>query len=264
MRSFKVGVQLHPQYATFEGLRRGWRAADALGVDSLWLWDHFFPIFGDDLAEGAHLECWTLLSAMAAETEHATVGPLVTSVSYRSPDLIADMARTVDHISGGRGVLGVGAGWFDRDHDEYGFTMGTPAERVRRLEAAVRRVKHRLGRLVPGPVGRCPILIGGTGERRVLKLVAEEADVWNAFVHPDEYARKNRALDEWCDAVGRDRRAVERSVLIPVKRVPVLDEYLAAGAEHVIVQCPSPFDMGPARELLSAASSEPALAAPAR
>ena len=253
MARFKVGAQFHPQLTSIANLRRGWREADALGVDTIWTWDHFFPLY--DGPDGPHFEGWTLLAAMACDTEHAEFGMMVTCNSYRNPDLLADMARTVDHLSGGRLILGIGAGWFLRDYEEYGYEFGTAADRLRALAAALPRIEHRLASLDPSPVrSPMPLLIGGGGEHVTLRLVAEHATAWNSFGPPEAYARKNAVLDTWCERVGRDPAEIERTVLIEVDDVDDVDDLLEAGAEHVIVELgtkgEAPFDLDPVRRLM--------------
>jgi probable F420-dependent oxidoreductase len=184
-------------------LRTAWKAADALGVDSIWVWDHFFPLYGDPSAE--HFEAYTILAAMAADTSTARIGALVTCNSYRNPQLLADMARTIDHISGGRFILGLGSGWFERDYTEYGYEFGTAPGRLKELAAAIPVMNDRLGKLHPGPVnGSIPILIGGSGEKVTLRLVAEHADGFNTFGPLEHFAHKNSVVDDWCAKLERD------------------------------------------------------------
>jgi probable F420-dependent oxidoreductase len=250
---FKVGVQLHPQATTTAGLRAAWQEADALGVDSIWVWDHFFPLYADP--DAAHFECYTLLAAMAVETQHAHIGALVTCNSYRNPNLLADMARTIDHLSEGRFVLGIGAGWFQRDYDEYGYEFGTAPSRLRDLSEALPRIMERLDLLTPPPRGACPILVGGSGPKVTLRLTAEHADAWNAFGPPAAYAEKSRTLDAWCEKLGRNPRQIERTVGIQATEIDDWEAYLDAGAEHLIVMAGPPFDMAPTRRLLELARS---------
>ena len=250
---FRVGVQLHPQATTVAALRDAARAADALGVDTIWVWDHFFPLYGD--RDAAHFEAYTLLAAMATETSTAQLGALVTCNSYRNPNLLADMARTIDHISGGRFILGIGSGWFDRDYEEYGYEFGTAPSRLRDLERNLPVICDRLGRLTPPPVGRLPLLIGGSGERVTLRLVAEYADMWNSFGPPEVYAEKSRVLDRWCEKRARNPRQVERTVSIQPAEVDNFRAYVDAGAEHLIVEIGDPFELDAVRRLVAAAQS---------
>ncbi|MCU0312123.1 MAG: LLM class F420-dependent oxidoreductase [Acidimicrobiales bacterium] len=233
MARFKVGVQLQPQHTTMDDLRRAWRTADAMGVDSIWTWDHFYPLYGEP--DGPHFEGWTTLATMAADTASARVGMLVTGNTYRNPELLADMARTLDHISGGRAYLGLGAGWFERDYDEYGYDFGTPGSRLRDLEASLERITARLAALNPPPVGDLPILIGGGGEKVTLRITAQHADAWNTFGPPENFAHKNAVLDQWCADVGRDPSEIERTVAIQGSEIDQAEAFLEAGATHLIL-----------------------------
>jgi len=249
MSAFRVGVQLRPQHCTIEELRSAWRQADELGVDSIWTWDHFYPLFGEP--DGPHFEGWSLLAAMACETSRARFGMLVTCNTYRNPQLLADMARTVDHLSGGRLILGIGSGWFERDYDEYGYEFGTATSRLEALGKSLPVIKERLGKLNPPPVGDLPILIGGEGEKMTLRLVAEHAQMWNGFGPPERFAHKNEVLDRWCEEVGRDPSEVERTVTIDEpEELDALDEFLEARAEHVIVGLDAPFDFTDVKRVL--------------
>ena len=180
-----------------------------MGVDSIWTWDHFFPLYGDPDAE--HFEGWTLLSAMAADTSRAKFGMLVTGNNYRNPELLADMARTLDHVSDGRHVP-------RRRRRLVRARLRRVRLRVRHRRRAgcaqlgqeLPRIKARLAALNPPPVGDLPILIGGGGEKVTLRLVAEHADAWNTFGPPANFAHKSAVLDEWC-AQARPRPVDDRA-----------------------------------------------------
>ena len=239
-RRFKVGVTIHPQQCTITELRDAWRRADELGVNSIWFWDHFFPLYGDP--EGNQFECWSLLAAAAIDTRAPQIGPMVSAIGYRNPDLIAYMAGTIDQLSGGRFVLGLGAGWFERDYTEYGFQFGEVRDRLRTLKQALPRIRARVDRLKPGPAGRMPILIGGGGEKVTLRLVAEHAQMWNALGSPDEYARKSEILDGYCRQIGRDPKEIERTANVTLRSEREIDQWLEAGLQHFVLRLAKPFD----------------------
>jgi probable F420-dependent oxidoreductase len=228
LRPIRIAAQLHPQHGDYPALRRAAIRAEELGYDVVYNWDHFHPLNGDP--DGRHLECWTVLAAWAEATRRIEIGPLVSCTSYRNPNLLADMARTVDRISGGRLVLGLGAGWFRRDYDSYGYEFGTRADRIRGLQDAICTVRPRLHVLNPPPVRQPPILIGGVGERRTLRLVAKYADGWHAMFpdHPAELEPKVAALERWCAELGRDPRSIEWGVGVEPYDI---DRFLARDAE---------------------------------
>lgn len=253
MARFRTGVSLHPQATSVQELRERWVTADQMGADSIWIWDHFYPLYGDP--EATHFECYSLLGAMAAETQRAQIGSMVTCNSYRNPNLLADMARTLDHVSNGRFVLGIGSGWFERDYEEYGYEFGTAPERLRALGEALPLITARLATLNPPPIGPLPILIGGSGPKVTLRLVAEHATMWNTFGPPENFAEKNAILNEWCARLGRDPESIERTVLVRADEVDQWEAFLDAGAQHLILSTGTPFHLEPLQALIDAANS---------
>lgn len=207
------------------------RHAERTGWDGLWLADHFMPAGGSP--DGPMLECWTALAGLAVAIPRLRIGPLVTGNTYRHPAVLANMAATVDHLSGGRLVLGLGAGWQQNEHDAYGMELPPVPERLQRLEEACAIVRglldeHRTtetGRhyrvtdapMEPKPVQRhLPLLIGGGGERVTLRIVARWADEWNTWGPPEVLAAKGAVLERHCEDLGRDPATVRRSAQVLV------------------------------------------------
>jgi probable F420-dependent oxidoreductase len=246
-RPVRVGVQLQPQHGDYADIRRAVDAAEAAGLDVIFNWDHFFPLYGEP--DGKHFECWTMLGAWAEQTERAEIGALVTCTSYRNPELLADMARTVDHISGGRLILGIGAGWFQRDYDEYGYEFGTAGQRLTGLADALVRIEARWSSLNPAPTRRIPVLVGGGGEKKTLRITARHADIWHGFGDPDTIGRKHRILDEWCESEEREASAIERSAGVEGPPDERADRLLALGTRLFTVGVDGPdFDLTQVRE----------------
>ncbi len=289
----KLGALLWNQYTAWASLREAGIRADALGYNSLWTWDHLYPIVGSD--DGPILEGWLTLAAWAERTERAQIGLMVGANTFRNPALVAKMATTLDHISGGRAVLGIGGAWFETEHQAYGIAFGeSPGERLRWLEEAVqimRGMLHGEGpsgsryydarnvRNDPPPVQeRLPLLIGGGGEKKTLRIVARYADACNVGGGFANVKRKDEILRHHCEEVGRDESEIERTTGLgvcvirddPAEAKRVSDEifernggadpwknqligtpeqvadairpYLGIGFHHFIIGFPSPHD----------------------
>lgn len=216
--SIRIGVQLQPQHAPeYQLIRDAVLRAEDAGVDAAFNWDHFFPLYADKNGntDGPHFECWTMLGAWAEQTSNIQIGALVTGGGYRNADLVADMARTVDHISGGRLILGMGAGWFEKDYDAYGYEFGTAGSRIELLGENLDRIAARLPQLDPPPTRKIPVLVGGGGIRKTLRQVARHADIWHSFESLEDYRIKSAALAEHCAVVGRDPAEIEHSAPFP-------------------------------------------------
>ena len=249
-RPLRVGFQARPQHTDYATMRDAWRRVEDAGADALFDWDHFYPLSGEP--EGRHFECWTLLAAMAEVTERVEIGALVVCNSYRNPNLLADMARTVDHVSGGRVILGLGSGWFERDYTEYGYEFGTKITRLHAFRDALPVIEQRLGALNPPPVRKVPVMIGGGGEKVMLRLVAQHADIWHGFGDPDTIRHKCAVLDEWCRKEGRDPAAIERSCNIAdLDAASRLDEFVDAGATFFTAGADGRYDLSVLERLIA-------------
>ncbi len=217
IRPVRIAVQIAPQHAPYERIRDAAAELEDMGVDIIFNWDHFFPLSGDP--EGLHFESWTMLAALAEQTSRVEIGALVNCNSYRNPSLQADMARTIDHISAkgtgvGRFIFGTGSGWFERDYTEYGYEFGTVGGRLDALARDLPIIRERWGVLNPAPTRHIPIMIGGGGEKKTLRMVAEHAEIWHSFSDAPTLERKLGILADHGAAVGRDTSEVEVSVEI--------------------------------------------------
>jgi probable F420-dependent oxidoreductase len=232
-RPVRIGVQIAPQHASYEKVRDTAAQLEELGVDILFNWDHFYPLSGE--RDGLHFESWTMLAALAEQTRRVEIGALVNCNSYRNANLQADMARTIDHISArgtgtGRFIFGTGSGWFERDYDEYGYEFGTVGSRLDALAAGLPIIRDRWTRLNPPPTRAIPILIGGGGEKKTLRIVAQHADIWHSFSDVQTLERKLGILAEHGRAVGRDTSAIEISVEVGSSSTTQADDLHDHGA----------------------------------
>jgi alkanesulfonate monooxygenase SsuD/methylene tetrahydromethanopterin reductase-like flavin-dependent oxidoreductase (luciferase family) len=233
----EIGFQVWGQHTDWPSLAAVALRVDELGFASLWSNDHFFPAAGaaaaaEDAPPGPFLEGWITLAGFALVTRRVQLGVLVSGAGYRNVGLVVKQATAVDHLSGGRAMLGLGAGWHPRDHAAFGFGLPPIGVRLDRLEAQAAAARSlldgetvtvdgphvRLDRAVnlPPPVrGRMPLVIGGSGERRTLRIVARHADWWNGEGDVATWARRNRVLDEHCAREGRNPAAIRRTVGLP-------------------------------------------------
>jgi probable F420-dependent oxidoreductase len=226
-RPIRLGIQVAPQHALYPTIRDTVRQLEDLGVDIVFNWDHFFPLSGDP--DGLHYESWTMLAAIAEQTSRVELGALVNCNSYRNADLQADMARTIDHISGGRFIFGTGSGWFEKDYDEYGYEFGTVGERLDALAEDLPRIEARWAKINPLPTRHIPVLIGGGGEKKTLKIVAKHADIWHSFSDVETLKRKLGILGEHGETVGRDVSEIEISTEIRMRTEAEADELHGLG-----------------------------------
>ena len=277
-----ISAKLAPIFSYAE-LERFWRMADELGFYGVWNDDHFYgpETVGEAVTRDYRkdrLEGWTTLAAMATVVRRARIGCMVTGVTYRHPAVLAKMAVTVDHISGGRLEFGLGAGWHEAEHRGYGIPFPPAGQRVAMLDEALQVIKalwtedtanfggtyFRLEDAVcnPKPVQKPhpPIIVAGHGEKKSLRVVARHADEWNATsAGPADWSRRNQVLTGHCTAIGRDPSTIRRSVQVflhPAQRdqmaktLDMLPGYEAAGCQHAILSFHEP---PTARQLATAA-----------
>jgi F420-dependent oxidoreductase-like protein len=259
----RFAIKTRPEHQTWEELRDVWVAADEIPLfESAWNWDHFYPLSGD--LAGPCFEAWTMLAAMAQATRRIRLGSQVTGMIYRHPAVLANMAATVDIISGGRLEIGLGAGWNQMECDAYGIELPPLRERFDRFDEGVEAIVGLLsqpvttfsGRYVtltdarcePKPVQRPhpPVTIGGRGKQRTLRTVARWAQQWNAIVaSPEDWLELKEVLAGHCAAIGRDVSEITCSVNVRTDQDGGLEAVLAAvagyrdaGADLVILNLP--------------------------
>lgn len=265
MRDITIGL-CTDQNLPWEEHRDRWKYFESLGFPSLWDCDHYFQ---PSRPTGPYFEGWTLLAALAAETSMARLGVLVTSNTFRHPALVAKMAATVDHISGGRLEVGIGAGWYVPEHDKFGIPFPEPPELVARYREAVAIIDTMLreevtsfhgsfyqladapARPLPVQRPRPPLTLGAHGPK-MLRIVAEYADRWNSHGSPEEITRRNAILDQHCMEIGRDPASIIRSIYVWAARVStdpwgsvdafdqMVGVYAEAGVREFIVDSPGP------------------------
>ena len=259
----RFGIKTAQQNTTYEDILRVWLEADSLpSIEHAWAFDHFIPLFVDPT--GPTLEGWTLLGALGARTERMRIGLMVTGNIYRHPAVLANIATTVDIISHGRLDFGIGAGWNEIETSMYGIPLYPPGERLRRFGEACEVIKllwtqteaNFDGKYYQLKDARCepvqkpypPFVIGGSGEKLTLRIVAQYASIWN-FVggSVDDFRHKSEILDQHCAAIGRNPAEIERSIQWAINYNNVgeardaIRPYIDAGATHIILNLRAPY-----------------------
>jgi alkanesulfonate monooxygenase SsuD/methylene tetrahydromethanopterin reductase-like flavin-dependent oxidoreductase (luciferase family) len=229
MNDFRIGINLWSQGSSWPELLEAAKDVDRLGYESLWTWDHLKAIFGDP--DQSIFEGWTTIAAWAMATQRIKIGLMVGANTFRNPGLVAKMATTLDHVSGGRAILGLGGAWNELEHREFGIDFGrSPGERLDWLDESVGSIRALMaGQKVTSPADgrykfddltinplpvqkRLPILIGGNGRTKTLRTVARYGDLWNAFGLPAEVKELDGVLRQHCEELGRDEREILRSI----------------------------------------------------
>jgi len=240
----RLGINLWSQASDWPSFLAAGRRAEELGYDHLWTWDHLYAIFGDPY-QPIH-EGYVALAALAQATSRIRLGLFVGANTFRNPGLATKSLVTIDHVSGGRAILGIGGAWFEAEHTAFGFDFGTGfGQRLDWLAESVKAIRRLLDggevtsepggrydfdalRIAPRPVqDHLPIMIGGGGERKTLRIVAEHADIWNTFAEGDDLVRKLGLLRKYCAEIGRDPSTIEYSVHVggdPRESGPALRE----------------------------------------
>jgi F420-dependent oxidoreductase-like protein len=275
--SGRYAIKTPPQHGTWREFLDVWLAADQMDVfESGWTMDHFYPLTPP--IEGTHLESWTMLAALAQATTRLRLGAMVNGMHYRHPAITANMAVTVDHISNGRFVLGLGAGWFLTESDAYGIRLGSMKDRFDRLDEGVQVIRSLLdnehttfhGRFYELTDARCepkpvqehlPIAIGGKGKQRTLRIVARHADHWDITFPPDLafWRDLDDTLRGYCDEIGRDSDEITRSIHWPLggdddpqRLAADVQPFFEAGVDLVIYSMRGPYDVALVEALASA------------
>jgi len=236
----KFGIQINNYLASWESILATIKTVESGPWSSLWVSDHFFPPIGDNVEHKEALEGWSLITAAATVTNSLPLGVLVSGNTYRNPALVAKMAATVDQISGGRLIIGIGAGWYKREHEAFGWEFPGVKERCDRLEEAVELIKMLF--TADGPINfegqyytlnnayfspsciqkpHVPIMVGGNGEKRTLRTLAKFGDIANIDLNkpgtPEMFRHKIEVLERHCEEFGRNPNEIKRTMVIPLK-----------------------------------------------